>query len=202
MLYSTPLEKSKGVFFVAIEYEARILEIDKKKLEEKLIKLGAKKVADFDYKRRVYNFSPASDGKWIRLRTDGTKTTLTLKEITSNEIDGTLENEIQVSNFEETNTILNKMGYIAHTYQENKRTRYFLDDIEIDIDTWPYIPTYVEIEGKSVDDVTNMIKKLELENYTCTSIDVQSVFKEYYHIDIARMPEVKFGEKLDEKYKI
>jgi len=213
---STPIEYSIGVLFFIyifrlhkiyggefmIEYEARVLEIDKEKLEEKLQALGAKKVGDFDYKRRVYNFKPKSDNKWIRLRTDGNKTTLTIKELKSQEIDGTEENEIQVSDFEETNIILNKLGYKAHTYQENKRTRYILDGTEIDIDTWPYIPTYVEIEGKSVEEVKNTIKKLELDEKIVTSIDVQEVFKKFYKIDISQKEEVKFGEILDKKYYI
>ena len=75
-----------------------------------------------------------------------------------------------------------------------------LDNVEIDIDTWPYIPTYVEIEGKSVDEVENTIAKLNLDKAKQTSIDVQGVFKEFYNIDIAKMPVVKFGEELDEKY--
>lgn len=185
-----------------IEYEARVLEINKEKVEERLKSLGAKKVADFDYKRRVYNFYPASDNKWIRLRTDGTKTTLTIKEIKSKTIDGTEETEIQVSDFEKANIMLNKLGYKAHSYQENKRTRYLLDEVEIDIDTWPYIPTYVEIEGKSTKEVTDTINRLQLNDHTVTSIDVQGVFKEFYKIDIAKKEEVKFGEKLDKKYYI
>lgn len=185
-----------------IEYEARVLEINKEELEKKLNDLGAKKVADFNYRRRVYNFSPATDGKWIRLRTYGSKTTLTIKEIKNNKIDGTEETEIEVSNFEDTNTILNKLGYVSHTYQENKRTRYLLDGVEIDIDTWPYIPTYVEIEGKSTEDVENMIKRLNLNDYKVTSIDVQDVFRKFYKIDISKKEEVKFGEKLDKKYYI
>lgn len=76
------------------EYEVRVLEIDKEKLITRLENLGAKKVADFEYKRRVYNFNPPTDKKWIRLRTDGRKTTLTIKEIKSLEIDGTKEIEI------------------------------------------------------------------------------------------------------------
>lgn len=185
-----------------VEYEARVLEINQEKLEEKLKALGAEKVADFEYKRRVYDFNPRSDGKWIRLRTDGRKTTLTIKEIKSTAIDGTIENEIEVSDFDGTDEILNKLGYNAHTYQENRRTRWKLDGVEIDIDTWPYIPTYVEIEGHSTVEVEDMIKKLELDTNKVTSIDVQEVFKHFYHIDIAKMPEVKFGEKLEEKYKI
>ena len=183
-----------------IEYEVRALEIDKEKLEEKLESLGAKKIADFNYRRRVYNFNPATDGKWIRLRTDGNKTTLTIKEIKSKEIDGTIENEIEVSDFDDTNIILNKLGYQSHTYQENKRTRWSLDGVEIDIDTWPYIPTYVEIEGKSTKDVEDMIEKLNINKEKVTTVDVQDVFKQFYKIDIAKMPEVRFGEKLNPKY--
>lgn len=185
-----------------IEYEARVLEIEKEKLEEKLENLGAQKIADFNYKRRIYNFNPATDGKWIRLRTDGKNTTLTIKEIKSKTIDGTEETEIQVSDFEQTNIILNKLGYKSHTYQENKRTRYILDNIEIDIDTWPYIPTYVEIEGKSTEEVENMIKKLELDDSKTTTVGVQEVFKKFYKIDISKKKEVKFGETLDKKYYI
>ena len=46
------------------EYEARVLEINKKELEKRLLELGATKVADFDYKRRIYNFHPESNKKW------------------------------------------------------------------------------------------------------------------------------------------
>ena len=187
---------------MGIEYEARVLGIDKDKLEEKLILLGAEKIADFDYKRKVYNFNPATRNKWIRLRTDGNKTTLTIKEIKSYEIDGTLENEIIVSDFNETDIMLNKLGYFSHTYQESKRTRYILGGVEIDIDTWPYIPTYVEIEGSSTKEVEDMIKKIELENNTVTSLDVQGVFKEFYNIDIEKVPEMRFEIELDEKYRI
>ena len=184
------------------EYEVRVLEIDKEKLIKKLEKLGATKVADFDYKRRIYNFTPRNQYKWIRLRTDGNKTTLTIKELKNLEIDGTKEIEIEVSDFDETNNILNELGYIAHTYQENKRTRYVLNDVELDIDSWPYIPTYLEIEGKDEKAVKDMIKLLEVDEEKVTSIDVQGVFREFYNIEISNIPVIKFDEPLDEKYYI
>lgn len=184
------------------EFEVRVLDINKEDVIKKLEELGAQKIAEFDYKRRVYNFNPPTDHKWIRLRTDGNKTTLTIKKIESFEIDGTKEMEIEVSNFEETNRMLEEMGYKAHTYQENKRIRYMLDGVEFDIDSWPYIPTYLEIEGKSEEAVKNMMKLLEVDKTKATSLDVQGVFKEFYNIDIAEVPVVKFDEPLDKKYYI
>ena len=182
------------------EYELRVLDIDTEKVIKKLEELGAEKIAEFNYKRRVYNFHPAVDHKWIRLRTDGKKTTLTIKKLESFEIDGTKELEIEVSDFEETNLVLNELGYTAHTYQENKRIRYMLNGVELDIDSWPYIPTYLEIEGKSEEAVKDMVKLLEVDENKITSIDVQGVFKTFYNIDIAEVPVVKFGEELDKKY--
>lgn len=184
------------------EYEVRVLEVDKEKLEKELVNLGAKKIADYDYRRRVYNFNPKDKNKWIRLRTDGNKTTLTIKKIESLEIDGTKEIEIEVSDFDETDRMLNELGYKFHTYQENKRTRYVLNEVELDIDSWPYIPTYLEIEGKNVEDVEKVIELLKVDKEKVTSIDVQGVFKNFYHIDISDTPIVKFDEPLDKKYYI
>ena len=184
------------------EFEARVLDINKELVIKKLEELGAKKIAEFDYKRRVYNFNPPTDHKWIRLRTDGNKTTLTIKKIENLSIDGTKEMEIEVSNFEETNRMLEELGYRAHTYQENKRIRYVLNDVELDIDSWPYIPTYLEIEGKNEEAVKSMINLLEVDEEKVTSLDVQGVFKEFYNIDIADVPVVKFDEPLDKKYYI
>lgn len=182
------------------EYEVRVLDIDKEALIKKLEKLGATKVGDFNYKRRVYNFKPAVRNKWIRLRTDGNKTTLTIKEVKSFDIDGTKEMEIEVSDFDETNNILEELGYKAHTFQENKRTRYILNDVELDIDSWPYIPTYLEIEGKDEETVKNMIKLLEVDEGKITSIDVQGVFKTFYKIDVSEVPVISFEHPLDKKY--
>lgn len=131
-------------------------------------------------------------GKWIRLRTNGIETTLTFKDVTSDKIDGTKEAEIVVSDLETTNEILNKMGFFSKAYQENKRIRYMLYGVELDIDSWPLIPTYLEIEGKNEKEVLDMIEKLDLDKSKVTSLDVQSVYEKVYNIDISKMKELKF----------
>lgn len=175
-----------------IEYEARILEIDKDKLIKRLNKLNAKFVGEFNQKRYVYNIIPKADGKWLRLRTNGKKTTLTYKSVEKNSIDGTKELEIEVDNFENTNSLLELAGIKNKGYQENNRVQYVLDDVEIDIDTWPMIPIYVEIEGKSEESVLNIIKKLGINDKKITTLDVQSLYKEIYNIDITKIDVLKF----------
>ena len=175
-----------------IEDEARILEIDKDKLIKRLNKLNAKFVGEFNQKRYVYNIIPKADGKWLRLRTNGKKTTLTYKSVEKNSIYGTKELEIEVDNFENTNSLLELAGIKNKGYQENNRVQYVLDDVEIDIDTWPMIPTYVEIEGKSEKSVLNIIKKLGINDKKITTLDVQSLYKEIYNIDITQIDVLKF----------
>ena len=84
------------------------------------------------------------------------------------------------------------MGYFSRSYQENNRIRYILDDVELDIDSWPMIPTYLEIEGKDEKSVLDMIEKLGLNKEKITALDVQSIYKDIYGIDISNMKELKF----------
>ena len=81
---------------------------------------------------------------------------------------------------------------MPRSYQENKRIQYILDNIEIDIDTWPMIPTYLEIEGNSEEEVNNMVKKLGLSNLKITALNCDDIYKEFYNIDISKIEELKF----------
>ncbi len=174
------------------EYELRILEIDSKELIQKLEKLGAKKIGEWQQQRYVYDIIPKDPNSWIRLRTNGTKTTLTFKSVVEKTIDGTKELEVEVSDFEITNLLLNQMGYFSKGFQENKRIQYILDGVEVDIDTWPYIPTYLEIEGKNEEEVYRIIDKLNIDKNKISTLDVQSLY-EYYGYDNIR--DLKFEEE-------
>ena len=174
------------------EYELRVLEIDKEKIIKKLESLGATKIGDFDQKRYIYDLKPAENGKWIRLRTNGTTTTLTYKDIESNTIDGTKEVEFEVENIQKANEFLEKIGFKSRNYQENKRTQYMLNGTEIDIDTWPMIPTYLEVEGKSKKEVLNMLKTLEVDESKITALNCDDIYRDIYNIEILKIEKLKF----------
>ncbi len=161
------------------EYEVRVLEIDREKVLAKLEELKAEFQWDEIQKRYVYDFIPKVPNKWIRLRTNGKKTTLTIKNLVSSEIDGTQELEIEVDNFDRCNLILKELGYEPRGYQENRRIQYLLNGVEIDIDDWPYIPTYLEIEGPSEESVYNILDVLGYNKEEATSRDVEGIYKDY-----------------------
>lgn len=165
--------------FMHTEYEVRILEINQDEIIAKLEKLGAKKEWDLLQRRYVYDFIPKVEGKWIRLRTNGEKTTLTIKNLVSSEIDGTQELEIEVDDFLKCNQILNELGYEAKGYQENRRIQYTLNGVEIDIDSWPMIPTYLEIEGPSEEAVYEILGLLGYSKEECVTTDVEGIYLDY-----------------------
>lgn len=160
-------------------------------LIERLEKVGAKFINNYNQKRYIYDFKPVQKGKWIRLRTDGEKTTLTIKEIKNDSISGTEELEIEVSDIESTNLILEELGYKARNYQENKRTRYIYNNIEIDIDTWPKIPTYVEFEGVDEKELFNFVNMLGFTKDDLITYGVSKIYK-HYGLDIDDYDILKF----------
>lgn len=177
-----------------IENEIRLLEVNKIKLIKAIEDLGGVKKGNFDFKRYVYDFTPVDRNKWIRLRTDGKESTLTIKEIVDETVDGTKEWETTVGNFEITNQILNQLGFNARNYQENRREMYILNNCEICIDDWPMIPTYAEIEGKSVAEVMEVAKILKPYAKEITSMGVAEIYK-HYGIDIKKIKHLNFEIK-------
>ncbi len=173
------------------EYECRILDIEVEEIRKKLESIGAKKVKERSMRRYVYDIDPNRKGFWIRLRDNGEKITLTLKEKVSNEIDGTKEMEVTVDDFEKTNTILNRLGFIAKAYQENKRISFVYEDVEIEIDFWPKIPPYVEIEADSAEKVKKVVKLLGFRMPDTTYISIPEVYQKY-GLDIHKFKQLKF----------
>ena len=174
------------------EYEIRILDVNKEEMIKKLEKLGATLKGKFEQKRYVYDLKPVEKDKWIGLRTNGKVTTLTYKNIVSNTIDGTKEVEFEVEDFNKANEFLERIGFKNRSYQENERIQYILSNVEIDIDSWPMIPTYMEIEGKSEEEIINMKKVLDIDETKVTTLNCDDIYKQIYKIDISKIKELKF----------
>ena len=80
--------------------------------------------------------------------------------------------------------LIRELGYVPKGYQENRRVQYSYQGVEIDIDYWPLIPTYLEIEGSSEDDVYSVLSLLGLKKEDATTKDVESLYLDYgYNIE-------------------
>ncbi len=173
------------------EFEVKVLNIDPKEIKAKLISLNAIFLIKRNMKRHVYDIDSNDKSKWIRLRDDGENVTLTFKQITSNEIDGTKEIEIITGDFDKTNEMLESLGFKSKAFQENKRESYKLGEASIEIDSWPKIPPYLEVEGENESVVYQALEKLGIKKEETTSIGVREVYAKY-GFDIHSFKELKF----------
>ena len=85
------------------------------------------------------------------------------------------------------------LGYKHRAYQENKRIRYILEGVDIDIDSWPLIPTYVGFESDSENKINNLLTKLEIDKSKITALNCEDIYKNVYNIDIDEITELKLN---------
>ena len=175
------------------EFEIRILNIDVDKVIHTLEDMGATIIGDYFQKRYVYDIIPGENDRFVRVRDNGEKVTITYKDKRVRTISGTKELEIEVSDFMKAKELLNNLGFTDGPYQENKRITYKLEDAEFDFDTYPGIPTFLEIEGKSEEIVKKYIKILELEKYEQTCDSIMKIY-DRYNIHITGKEDLKFEE--------
>lgn len=162
------------------EYECSILNINVKDIETKLTNLGAKKIESNLFKRYTYPIDSSFKNRFMRLRSNGTKTTLTIKDKSKPKGIGSVgELEFEVEDFDKAKEFLDILGYKSTYYQENIKIIYLLDNVEISIDKWPMIPAYIEIEGKNELSVTNMIKKLGFDKSDICLDKVSEIYTKY-----------------------
>lgn len=155
------------------EFEAKFLNVDIEALEKRLVEIGATKVGEFFYKRQVMDYPDLrmdSSGAWLRVRDEGDRVTLGYKRrLGMDKHDGSTsdtgmeEIEVTVSDFDKTRELLHKVGLIDKFYQENKRIRWEKDGVEFDIDSWPKLNPYLEIEADSWEKVDQAIGWLGLD---------------------------------------
>jgi adenylate cyclase class 2 len=176
-----------------IEFEAKVLGVEPNEVADRILALGGRRVGDRLMRRYVYDIQAGDESRWIRLRDTGTDVTLTVKEIAHDGIDGTTETEVVVGDFETTNELLRRIGFEAKSYQENRRTSFELQGAQLEIDSWPLIPPYLEIEGESRDHVIRVGEVLGISEDELTGENTVKVYTRY-GIDLTEIPELRFPD--------
>ena len=106
-------------------------------------------------------------------------------------VDGTIEKEIVVDDFDQALDVLVALGLKPRGYQENRREEYMLDGVQITVDSWPFLDDYAEIEGGSSDQVTAMITKLGYSPNDAVYKNTDELYKEI-GIDLKTVAELRF----------
>lgn len=190
------------------EYEAKFLDIKPDAIRRTLADLGAILVhPEVLMRRKNFDFPDwrlEENGAWVRVRDEGDKVTLSFKQLIDRTLEGTKEAEVIVSDFETACLILDKIGLRQKAYQETKREKWTLNGSEVTIDTWPWVPSFLEIEAcdeKTVEETASMLG-LSLADAKHGSVEV--VYQNYYDVsehEIDHCPVYTFGEVPEWLYK-
>ncbi|MEU3823731.1 class IV adenylate cyclase [Streptomyces sp. NPDC029080] len=178
------------------EYEAKFLAADVTGLQAKLIALGAAQALPRTLlTRKIFENDSLDGGAWLRLRDEGTRSTLTLKQVTdATTIDGTKEIETEVADLHAMAGILRRVGLTEVRYQENYREEWRLGEVAFDFDTWPDLPTFLEIEGPDEASVRQAADLLGLDYSQARFGSVDEIYKSEAGRDILAEPTLLFSD--------
>lgn len=168
------------------EIEAKFLDINPQGLRAQLHKLGAALVQsetlmrrkNFDYPDKLLE----KRGGWVRVRDEGTHITLSYKQLNERTLHGTGEVSVVVDDFERTCEFLADIGLVQNSFQETLREVWQLGGTEVAIDTWPWIPTFVELEGASEKAVKTAAMHLGLPWEHARHGSVEVAYQYYYDV--------------------
>lgn len=178
------------------EYEAKFLAVDVAGLQTKLAGLGAVRAFPRTLlTRKIFESDVLDSSQWVRLRNEGTRTTLTLKQVTdATSIHGTTEIETEVGDLQAMAEILSNLGLREVRYQENFREEWQLGDVAFDFDTWPDLPTFLEIEGPDDASVRQAAARLGLDYVDARFGSVDAIYKSEAGRDILAEPTLLFSD--------
>lgn len=180
------------------EIEIRFLEIDKEALIQKLRALGATDKGEELLSEIIFydkENSWQNQNKLVRIRSGKTGTFMTYKHHQTATVDGTHEVEIPVQNIQTARAFLEGIGLVAFRNQEKKRHTFLLKEVVVDIDTWPHIPPFVELEGQSEHALKDCAQKLGLSWETGNTASARDVIENTYGIPVSKLKVYTFSKQ-------
>ncbi len=154
---------------MAYEIETKVLDIDAEKVKERLVSLGAQKTQETILRVDWYRPRGVKEGEdswFLRIRSNSEgKHEVTWKA--KSDILGTTrknkEINFMISEPEKLVDLFEELGLERYAHQDKERTSFILKNWLSEIDRYPKMPTYLEIEGGSEEHVKEAITLLGLE---------------------------------------
>jgi adenylate cyclase class 2 len=191
------------------EIEGKWLNIDLDEMRERLRAAGVRlEQPERRMTRSVFDFP---DGRlnqkngWARVRDEGDKITMSYKQLNDRSATGTHEVNLTVDNYENACHFLQELGLEQQATQQTSRESWKLGDVEIELDTWPWIPSFIEIEAESEELLRVTAEKLGLDYAQVLHGSVEIVYQAVYDVTEAEVdawPDIRFSavpEWLEEK---
>ena len=165
------------------EIEVKILEVDQEALTKRLLGLGARLVFDGEIRGSFFDFNDKrlrSKGCLLRLRETNDGAKLAFKDAGVNtDVKSRDEFELKLDSPEMMRAILSGLGLESTVDTKKHRTSYKLDGASFEFDTYGGIPTYLEIEASSGDEVRKYVELLGFSMKDAKPWSWREVFHHY-----------------------
>ncbi len=171
------------------EIETKILDIKPRKIIAHLNALGAKKVAKNRLVVDWYRLRGMKEGKdpwYLRIRSysDGThEVTWKAHSAIARGVRRHKEINLTLEEPEKLADLFEQIGLEKYAHQEKDRTSYTFKRWRIDIDTYPKMPPFLEIEGKNEKQVHECIALLGLEKNRRWAEGERTLIQRIYKLD-------------------
>jgi adenylate cyclase class 2 len=174
---------------MAHEIETKVLDINEQEIKAKLEKLGAKKILETRLIVDWYREKGVEEGEdpwFLRIRSNSEgKHEVTWKA--KSDILGTARKHKEINfNIQEPEKLADlfeELGLEQYAHQEKDRTSYTLKDWRVDIDQYPAMPAYMEIEGNSEEHVKEAITLLGIDQNRTWAKGERILIQDTYGLD-------------------
>ncbi|MFA5791754.1 MAG: CYTH domain-containing protein [Candidatus Paceibacterota bacterium] len=173
------------------EIETKILEVNVLEIKEKLKELNAKEIQNARLVVDWYGpkgLTHDGDDPWyLRIRTYSSPLRHEVTWKAKSKLIGASrehkEINFSVSDSQQMENLLEELNLEKYAHQEKKRISWKLENVQFDLDTYPKMPAYLEIEAQSEKDINEMIKKLNLEKNKTWNDGERTLIKGKYKLD-------------------
>lgn len=172
------------------EIETKVLEVDPAKVAQGLQKLGAEKVQDTKLVVDWYGpkgLTHNGDDPWflrVRSYSDG-KSEVTWKGKSDKLGASRQHQEINflITDAEQMGELLLALDFELYAHQEKFRTSWKYKNWRFDLDKYPNMPEYLEIEGDSELHIQEALKMLNLQNHKTSSEGERKLIQDEYGLN-------------------
>ncbi|NLU68389.1 adenylate cyclase [Streptomyces sp. HNM0574] len=162
----------------AHRHVAKVLDIDPERMAERIARAGGRHLADRHLRRHVYSVSE-NPYRWALLRDTGRRVTVCANELPAGGGRSRRSAELAVADFDQAHALLEQLGFTPRAYHENHRSSWLLEDVRLEIDSWPLIPPFLGLEGRNAAHVHSAADRLELPRTALTGDNTAAVHARY-----------------------
>jgi len=173
------------------EIETKILEVDKDAVAKILTDLGAEQIQDTLLTVDWFRPKGVKDGEdpwYLRIRTTAagsSEVTWKSKPVAVGISKQVHEINLKIEDPAAAAEMFAAIGLEQYAHQEKYRASWKLNDLRFDLDQYPDMPAYLEIEGESEDRLHEGIRLLGLEKHRAVAegerILIQNEYKLNWH---------------------